>query len=286
MQRRTFLLNAAQVYLFIAPFTVFFFVWATGSSNNYIIAWIINMALMIFCAWLLGQKGFKDRDTNKKQLALISCFLIAPFLLLSIVGGMGVPPGTAKEWVEKASREQVRFSLLIVSGILIGIGLILLREKLRQTKGNFYAQFGFAIIIIALPIFIFITSFWHSYALEAYKIKLSSDSQKLPDWFLSFRSQVWVLTVVEVVLTYLAIAAFATALKTADWFRKVFSSIYIIICLLAFVCIISYPLYTSVGIFPDFPYYPFMVPAVPFLLTYYMGVNLLRKAGTYDFSLS
>ncbi|HEX7844248.1 MAG TPA: hypothetical protein VF476_00525 [Chitinophagaceae bacterium] len=284
MQLTIFKRNAGQIYLSLVPFVATFFAFATGhvSYKIYLPIWIINVCLMITAAWFLGARVIKNNDTEKKHLAVVACLLLAPTLLSSIFGGMGAPPDTVKEWVTTATEQQIRFSFLIISGILIGLGLILLREKLKQTKGNFYAQLGFAAIIIALPILVFNMSFWHSFALETYKIKIASVSEKTPEWFSPVRNQVWILSVVEVSLTYLAIIAFVAALKSANWFRKIPSRIYIIISLLAIVCILLYPLYPGSTVFSGFPYYPFMIPAIPFFLIYFIGVNLLRKAGTND----
>lgn len=284
MQSTTFKRNAGQIYLSLVPFVATFLAFATRhvSYKIYLPLWLINVCLMIIAAWFLGAHVIKNNDTEKKHLAVVACLLLAPTLLTSIFGGMGVPPDTVKEWVTTATEQQVRFSFLITSGILIGFGLILLREKLKQTEGKFYAQFGFAAIIIALPILVFNMSFWHSFALETYKIKIASVSEKTPEWFLPVVNQVWVLSIVEVSLTYLAIIAFVAALKSANWFRRTPSSIYIIISLLAIVCILLYPLYSGSAVFSGFPYYPFMIPAIPFFLIYFIGVNLLRKAGIND----
>ncbi|MBI1342142.1 MAG: hypothetical protein GC171_04305 [Terrimonas sp.] len=287
--------NAAQVYLSIAPFVVILFVLATGRGSYYLPVWsmgfflpiwIMNIILMIISAWFLGAYTIKNNDTEKKQLAFIACFLIAPFLFLSLVGGMGAPPESLKETLENVTRERIRYSFIITSGILMGIGLILLREKLRQTKGNFYAQLGYAAIVIALPVFIVVNSFWHTVSLsvtsDIFNSKAGSGSASFPEWFSFFRNQVWVLNVAEVCLTYLAIAAFASALKAAQLFHKTPSLIYSLISFLAIICILSYPSYASQTVYPDFPFIPLMIPAVPMLVIYYIGINLLRKAGEVD----
>ncbi len=284
MPSTVFKRNAAQIYLSLVPFAVMFLAFTTGhvSYKIYLPIWIVNVCLMIVAAWFLGAHVIKNNDPEKKHLAVVACLLLAPTLLTSIFGGMGTPPGTVKEWVTTATEQQVRFSFLIISGVCIGFGLILLRDKLKGTAGNFYAQLGYAAIVIALPILIFNMSFWHSFAVETYKIRLNSVSAKTPEWFMPIFNQVWILSVVEVVLTYLAIAAFVAALKSANWFRKVPSRIYIIISLLAILFILLYPLYPGSAVFSGFPYYPFMIPAIPFFLIYFIGINLLRKVGTDD----
>jgi hypothetical protein len=281
MKLTEFKRNAGHIYLSLVPFVATFLAFATGhvSYKIYIPLWITNACLMIIAAWFLGAHSLKNDDKEKKHLAIVASLLIAPTLLTSIFGGMGTPPDTIKGWVTTATEQQVRFSFLIASGVLIGFGLILLREKLKRTEGNFYAQVGFAALIIALPIMILNMTFWHSFAMEAYKIKLDSVSEKTPEWFLPAVKQVWVLSIVEVSLTYLAIIAFVSALKSAKWFRKIPSFIYITISSLAIISILLIPLYPGPNVFSGFPYYPFMIPAIPFFLIYFIGVNLLKKLG-------
>jgi len=281
MQSVNFRRNLAQIYLSLVPFAATFFAFVTGriSYEIYLPVWILNACLMAMAAWVLGAQVIKKNDAEKKHLAIAACFLIAPTMLTFIFFGMGAPPDTAKEWVATAVEQQARFSILIISGIMIACGLIVLREKLKTTKGNFYSQLGFAAVIIFIPLFIFNMSFWHSFALETLKIKIASDSGKTPEWFAPVRSQVWVLSIVEIVMTYFAIAVFAASLRSAGWFRKTPSRIYIGISLLSVLCVVLYPLYPGAIAFSGFPYYPFMIPAIPFFLIYFMGINLLRRAG-------
>ena len=284
MRSTTFRQNAAQVYLSLVPFVATLLAFTTGhvSYKIYLPIWIINICLMSIAAWLIGAHAIRSNNTEKKQLAIAACFLLAPTLLTSIFGGMGTPPDTIKEWVATAAEQKVRFSFLIASGILISFGLFLLRETLKGTKGNLYAQLGIAAIAIAIPLLVINMSFWHSYAIETYKIKLASTEGKTPEWFLPVINQVWVLTVVEVSLTYFTIVMFTAALRSANWFHKIPSCIYVIISLLAIVSILLYPLYPGSAVFSGFPYYPFMIPAIPFFLIYFIGINLLKKAGTSD----
>ena len=284
MQPTEFKRNAGQLYLSLIPFAAAFFALVIGhvSYKIYLPIWIINVCLMTVAAWFLGAHVIKNSNAEKRLLAIVGCLLLAPTFLTSIFGGMGAPPDTIQEWVATATEQQVRFSFLIVSGIFICLGLTLLRERLKQTEGSVYAQLGFTAIIIAVPILIFNMSFWHSFALESFKIKIGSVAEKTPEWFIPIRNQVWTLSIVEVSLTYLAIIAFVAALKSANLFREIPSRIYISISALAIVCILLYPLYPGSSIFSGFPYYPFMIPAMPFFLLYFIGINLIMKAGIND----
>jgi hypothetical protein len=98
----------------------------------------------------------------------------------------------------------------------------------------------------------------------------------MPEWFLPVRKLFGLLSVVEVALTYLATAAFATSLRSAGWFHKTASRVYILISLLAFSVII-------LSVFCPEPFisagYAVSIPAIPFIMLYFIGINLLRGAG-------
>lgn len=101
----------------------------------------------------------------------------------------------------------------------------------------------------------------------------------MPEWYQPVKKQFMLISVIEVSLTYFATAAFAASLKSAQWFRKGASRVYIIISLLAFLSVALYGLYPETISAAGFPFYPFMIPAIPFTMPYYIGINLLRRAG-------
>lgn len=278
MQEKDLKRNTAQIYLSLVPAAVTFFAFVTGhiSPVIYLPIWGLNAILMIIAAWVLGANAINKNDLEKKHLALVACLLLFPTLLFSVFFGMGAPPDTVKGWVDTAAEQQARFTILIIGGIIIAFGLILLREILKRTQGDFYAHLGLAAILIAMPLFLFNMSFWHSFALETYKIKLAAPEKPL-DWSIPPRSLVWALSMIEVSLIYIAIAAFAAALKSAGWFREIPSRIYITISIIAIVSILLYPLFPFSSAFSGFPYYPFMIPAIPFFVIYFMGINLLKR---------
>jgi len=77
-------------------------------------------------------------------------------------------------------------------------------------------------------------------------------------------------------LVYLATAAFAMALKKAGWFKPGACHIYILISLVFFVLDVLPPTLPE-----PFATLNFVVsiPAVPFMVPYFIGINLLRKIG-------
>lgn len=100
--------------------------------------------------------------------------------------------------------------------------------------------------------------------------------EQLPEWFKPLRVLFGMISVVEVALTYLAIIFFAIAMKRVGWLNKTGAGIYTVISLVAFVLII-------VSAFLPEPFvtagFAVSIPAIPFLMPYFMGIQLLRIVG-------
>ncbi|WP_431215493.1 hypothetical protein ACQ86N_12835 [Puia sp. P3] len=193
---------------------------------------------------------------------------------------MGAPPDTIRGWVDTATEQKVRFDILLVDGILVALGLSLIKHFLQEEGEKLFTQLGFTAIVIAIPLFFINTSFWHSFALQTYKIKIAGNSPEKPlEWFAPAAQQIWVITIGQVLLTYFSVAMFAASLRQTGIFRRTPMFIYIAFSIIAILSITLFPLYPGATAFSGFPYYPFMIPAVPIMLFYYVGVNLLRYAG-------
>ncbi len=271
--------NLSQVYLMLIPFLTIVLGVAFGHSNYkiYMPLGILNACLMVLAAWNLGAHAIKKQDATQKQLVLIASLLIIPWILLSILAGLGPPPfGEPAEYVATGTEQQVRYSFLLISGVIIAFGFAFLRENIKKAGEHFYSWLGLMAILVATPLFIVNMAFYNSFFLETFRILVSSGSDKMPEWFLPIKSVVVFIMVVEVALTYLAIGAFAASLKSAGWFSKKSSNIYIILnllfCLSAiFSTFTPEPIATACSIV--------CIPALPFIMPYFIGINLLKRAG-------
>ncbi len=230
---------------------------------------------MVIASWILGLHVI-NKKTEKTHLIVGAFFLIIPWILVSMFFGLGPPPEKATGWVATATEQQVRYSMLVVAGIFVAFGFTLLKEKLKNDGENYYSLLGFIAIIIAIPLFILDMLFWGFSLTESYKILVSTNTEKLPDWFKPLRVIFGMISVVEVSLTYLAITFFAVSMNRVGWLGKISSKIYILISLFAFMLIV-------LSVFLPEPFitagFAAAIPAIPFLMPYFMGVNLLRKAG-------
>jgi hypothetical protein len=271
------------IYLCCVPVLTFIFAFTLGhiTWKLYLPIWLLNFCIMAWAAWTLGKKAFRAAEKEKRYLAYGSSLLILTVCLLSILFGMGAPPDTRQEWVNTATEQKVRFDILLADGILIALGLSLIKLVLQEKGEKLYTQLGYTAIIIAIPLFFINTSFWHSFALQSFKIKLASGAPNKPqEWYSPAAQQIWIITIGQVLLTYFAAAMFASSLRQTKIFRRIPVIIYITFSIIAIFSILLFPLYPDATAFSGFPYYPFMIPAVPIMLFYYVGVNILRNSST------
>ncbi|MFI5153106.1 MAG: hypothetical protein ACHQET_07200 [Chitinophagales bacterium] len=279
MQSSQFKRSLSQIYLKSIPFLTIIIGVAFGHTNYkiYVPLGILNACLMVFACRMLIASAIKKQDAAKNQLVLIGFLLIIPWMLLAMLAGLGPPPfSEPAEYVASGTEQQVRYSFLLISGMLIGFGFAILRENLKKTEEHFYSWLGLIAILMAIPLFVVNMAFYNSFFLETFRIVVSSGSNKMPEWFLPIKSAVVVVMVVEVALTYLATAAFAASLKAAGWFDKTASHIYITVGILScisavFSTFLPEPIATGCSIV--------CIPALPFIMPYFMGINLLKRAG-------
>jgi len=279
MQSKLSKRNLSQLYLTLVPILTVVFGLGVGyvSYKIYLPIWLINVALMIIATWVLGARVIKTGDQENKHLVACALFFIVPTMLSSMFAGLGAPPyENPKAWVSSATEQLTRYYFLLAMGVLIAFGYAILREKLKKTPGNFYALLGFIAIQIAIPIFLIDMSFWGFYLTKLYRIMAASSIEKTPEWVSPLRNQFFYINMMVAALVYLATAAFATSLKKAGWFKPVACNIYILTSLVFFLLDVLPPTLPE-----PFATLNFVVsiPAIPFMLPYFIGINLLRKVG-------
>lgn len=265
------------VYLILVPVLTAAFGFGIGKINYivYLPVWIINVFLMLAASWILGLHVIRTKK-EKKHLAAGAFFLVVPWILVSMFFGLGPPPETAAGWVATATEQQVRYTLLTAAGVFVALGFSLLKEKLKDDGEKYYSLLGFITIIIAIPLFIFDMLFWGFSLTESFNILVSANTEKLPEWFNPFRALFKMVSVVEVALTYLSIVFFAVSMKQAGWLSKTSSKVYVLISLSAFVLIILSAFLPEPFITTGFVV---SIPAIPFILPYFIGIQLLYRAG-------
>lgn len=247
------------------------------SYQIYLPLWLVNVVLMLIASWQIGLKFIKKNSLESTHLAVLSFFLVAPWLFISIFAGMGPPPESGPAWVANITEQQVRYSFLVVCGVLIVLGFGGISEILKKRGESFYSKISFVAISVAIPLFIINMLFWGFYLSQYFKIKIETSQLDHPEWFTPIRELFGMISIVEVALTYLATLTMSIALKNVGWLSSNSAKAYQILSSLALVVIISSP------IFPEFlqiPGFALSIPAIPFIMPFYLGLNLLWKVGT------
>ncbi|WP_157618270.1 hypothetical protein [Spirosoma spitsbergense] len=127
-----------------------------------------------------------------------------------------------------------------------------------------------------MPLFMLNMIYWGSYLTESFKLFVDAASPKRPDWYLPLRALFAWISSIEVALIYLATASFAVSLGRVGWLKPMACRVYIGMNLLGFfLCVLP-----SFSIEPlTIAGYAVSIPAIPFVMPFLMGVNLLRRIG-------
>jgi len=278
MQSRTAIRNSAQIYLWLVPLLTAALGFGAGhiSYRLYVPIWLLNVCVMAAAVWLLGGHARGRAEGGVPHLGAAALLLVVPWGLFSIFFGMGPPPATAAVWAASVVEQQVRYGLLIVGGVLATLGFGLLRECAKDAGEKIYSQLGFTMMLIAAPLFILNMVFWGSYLGEAFTLFAKLPAGQRPDWYLPVRAEFGLVSTVEVGLTYVATAAFATSLRAAGWIPPTAGRVYQGLNLLGLILATLPPgLPEPLATFG----YLVCVPAIPFIMPYVMGVNLLQRVG-------
>ena len=164
-------------------------------------------------------------------------------------------------------------------------------QPLPQNKADerFYSLLGFAATMLAGPLMLIFGTFQLTFG----ALLAQASSGQPPDWLLPLTRQASLAEDLEVILTYLATAAFAVALLKIGWLGRGTSRVFVGISLFAVLCVtvaaavvIQFPLgalrfeTASLGVKIAFiPGFVLGIPAIPFIIPCLIGVNLLRRAG-------
>ena len=269
--------KASRIYLWLVPVLVVILGLSFGKTNYtfYLPIWILNVVLMVMASWILGLHVINDKNRSK-HIAVGAFCLIVPTILVSMFFGLGPPPQTPAGWVATFTEQQVRYSMLTAAGIFIALGFTLLKEKQKNDGENYYSLLGSIAINIAIPLFILDMLFWGFSLTESFKILFATNTEKMPEWFKPFRQIFGMVSVVEVALTYLAIMFFCVSLNMTGRLSKTSKNIYVVLSLIAFLLIILSAFLPEPFVTAGFAV---SIPAIPFLMPYFIGINLLKREG-------
>jgi hypothetical protein len=260
--------KVSLIYLLSVPFLTLLLGFGVGHVNPqmYLPVWVINSLMMA----LALRQLLKSRPAKDPLFIATSLLLIVPWIIFPLFAGMGRPPQTIRGWLELESEQHARFSLLILGGILAYLGTALFYQLL-QHKERLFATLGLAIMTLAIPLFVINMAYWGSFLSEAFR---NFKTANRPDWYLAFRELFFLISIAEVSLIYLATAMFAMALGKAGYFKPAAVRGYVIISICAGLINLIPP--SAPDPFSTISYLV-SIPAIPFIMFYFMGVNLLLQ---------
>ena len=241
---------------------------------------VVQIVAVSLATWKLGASSMRAKDENTRMLALAGALLIAPWILFSLLVGVGIPTQATP------AENQIRYLVLIADGILIAAGLIVFTESLKQVGERFYSTLGFAATIIATPMFLI----WAMAPLSVGEVaRLQQASSALrPNWLEPMQSWAEFMLLGAVVLSYFASASYGASLRRISWSGKngskgfVWTSFFAVLCLLIMATVALANPTEDMAVFKTWyaiPGFIFSIPAVTFIIPCLFGVLLLRRAG-------
>jgi len=269
----------SQLYLTLVPVLTIVFGLGIGyiSYKIYLPIWLINVVFMILAMWSLGASVFRIADAVNKRLIVCAVCFIIPTLLTSMFFGLGAPPYESPQlWVASVTEQRARYYFLLTAGLFIAVGFAILGQQIKKAGEDFYSMIGVVAIQIAAPVFLINMSFWGFYLTRLYQHMVDSHAAKSPEWVLPLRIMFYYVNIFASALVYLATIAFSLSLKKTGWFKPIACNVYIGISLLFLILCLLPP-----SLPEPFATLNFIVsiPAVPFMFPYFIGINLLRRAG-------
>jgi hypothetical protein len=260
--------KVSLVYLLSVPFLTLLLGFGVGHVNpqTYLPVWVINSLMMAFALRQL----LRSRPAKDPLFIATALLLIVPWIIFPLFAGMGRPPQTIRGWLELESEQHVRFNLLILGGILAYLGTALLYQLL-QHKERLFATLGLAFMTLAIPLFLINMAYWGSFLSESFR---NFKTANRPDWYLALRELFYLISTAEVSLLYLATAMFAMALGKAGYVKPANVRAYVIMSCCAGLVNLIPP--SAPDPFSTISYLV-SIPAIPFIMFYFMGVNLLLQ---------
>lgn len=271
----------SQIYLSIVPILTIVFALGIGyiSYKIYLPVWLVNVVLMIVAMRVLGGAHYKTADKTEKRLIICGVFFIIPTLLTSMFFGLGAPPyESPATWVATVTEQRVRYYFLLTAGLFIAFGFVLLCIQLKKAGDDFYAALAAVTILIAAPVFLIDMSFWGFFLTRMYQFMVDTHLSKTPEWVIPLRMMFYYVNVFAGALVYLATGLVAQSLKKTGSFKPAACNAYFFIAALFLVLDLLPPTLPE-----PFATLNFIVsiPAVPFMFPYFIGINLLKRAGNH-----
>jgi hypothetical protein len=265
--------RAIQIILWLLPFVpLTSLAYHFDGLHMYMIAGAIQAVLIAVAAWTLGLGDARRGEKGQRSLAGDAALLVASGAILSLGWNMGPPP-TGDQFLATRLDQQFRYTALLTGAILALGGLTVLRSSLDQAGKHIWSSLGHTTMLLSTLLFAVVNA---ALQIGFEAVRQESSTGREPNWVEPFRNYFVYLTIFWAVLAYVGTAFYAASLRKVGWLGNTVAWVFIGGCV------------TAVGLVPFFPLAPgplgmpgfvLSIPAVPYFMPYWMGVNLERRAG-------
>ncbi len=266
-------LRAVQFILWLLPFVpLTSLAYHYDGLYMYMIAGAIQAVLIAIAAWALGLGAARRGMTQQRVLGAAAGLLVASGAILSLGWNMGPPPA-GDQFLATRMDQQFRYTALLIGAILAMGGLTVLRSSLGQAGDRIWSSLGHTTMLLSTLLFAVVNA---ALQIGFEAVRQESSTGREPNWVEPFRNYFIYLTIFWAVLAYLGTAFYAASLRKVGWMSNRVTWVFIGASVVA------------VGLVPFFPLAPgplgmpgfvLCIPAVPYFMSYWMGVNLARRAG-------
>ena len=272
--------RAIQIILWLLPLVpLTSLAYHYDGLHMYMIAGAIQAVLIAVAAWTLGLGAARRGMTQQRVLAAAAALLVTSGAIISLGWNMGPPPA-GDQFLATRLDQQFRYTALLIGVIFALGGLTVLRSSLDQAGDRIRSSLGHTTMLLSTLLFAVVNA---ALQIGFEAVRQESSTGREPNWVEPFRNYFVYLTIFWAVLAYLGTAFYAASLRKVGWMSNTVAWVFIGGCLVAIVLVPFFPLAPGPLGMPGFV---LGIPAVPYFIPYWMGVNLVRRAGQADVSYS
>jgi hypothetical protein len=265
--------RAIQIILWLLPFVpLTSLAYHYDGLNMYMIAGAIQAVLIAIAVWTLGLGAARRGMTHQRALGAAAGLLVASGAIISLGWNMGPPPA-GDQFLATRLDQQFRYTALMIGVIVALGGLTVLRSSLDQAGDRIWSSLGHTTMLLSTLLFAVVNA---ALQIGFEAVRQESSTGREPNWVEPFRNYFVYLTIFWAVLAYLGTAFYAASLRKVGWMSNTVAWVFIGASVAAVAAVPFFPLAPGPLGMPGFV---LCIPAVPYFMTYWMGVNLARRAG-------